>query len=91
MEQRAQNLEEDMRARLARLTEELERGQEMLRALESQQRQLGETLLRISGARQILLELLGEEESSAQSDVVALNGGASEVRGVEVGATTDRE
>ena len=54
--------EEQLRARLAELTEEFEKGQEMLRVVEARQRHLTETLLRISGARQMLLELLGEEE-----------------------------
>ena len=67
---------------------------------DSQRRQLGETMLRISGARQILLEMLGEEASSARPEVVALNGGAgngaleggaNEVHRVKVGDTTDRE
>jgi hypothetical protein len=68
MEQQAENLEEQMRERLGQLDEELEKGQEMLRAVESQQRQLTDTLLRISGARQVLLELLGEEEAAASAE-----------------------
>jgi hypothetical protein len=68
MEQQAENLEEQMRERLGQLDEELEKGQEMLRAVESQQRQLTDTLLRISGARQVLLELLGEEEADASAE-----------------------
>jgi hypothetical protein len=63
-ETKGATMEDQLRARLAELTDEFEKGQEMLRAVEAQQRQLTETLLRISGARQVLLELLGEEEQA---------------------------
>ena len=64
-ETKGATMEEELRTRLAQLTEEFERGQEMLRGVEAQQRTLVETLLRISGARQVLLELLGEEDQTS--------------------------
>lgn len=48
--------------RLQQLKAEFEAGQKMLAELEVQQRNLRETLLRISGAMQVLEELLGEQE-----------------------------
>jgi len=75
-------MEEQLRARLAQLDEEFEKGQEMLRDAELQQRQLTETLLRISGARQVLLELLGEEEQPPAAAVSA-NGRGVAPRGSE--------
>jgi len=62
--------EDQVRARLEALGQEFERGQAMLRDVEAQRAQLGETLLRISGAMRVLRELLGE----AQVDEPAANG-----------------
>jgi hypothetical protein len=59
--------------RLAQLKMEYETGQKMLADLEAQQRTLRDTLLRISGAIQVLEEMLGsdatpQERAEAQPD-----------------------
>ena len=65
---------EQLELRLDALKQEFETGQNMLRQAELQRQQLGETLLRISGAIQVLEELLGPSPASqadglpAQSD-----------------------
>ncbi len=51
-------MQDQVRARLAELQAEYQKGQEELRRLEMQQAQLQQTLLRISGAIQVLTELL---------------------------------
>jgi hypothetical protein len=51
---------EQLEARLAVLTEEFEKGQTMLREAELRRAELEQTLVRIDGARQVLLELLSE-------------------------------
>lgn len=56
-------MREQLQARLDGLRQEFETGQARLRELESQQARLRETLLRISGAIQVLEEAL--EETSA--------------------------
>ena len=54
-------MEKDLvRSRLESLRKEFETGQARLRELETQQAYLRETMLRISGAIQVLQELLGE-------------------------------
>ncbi|MEU6113310.1 hypothetical protein ABZ840_01870 [Streptomyces sp. NPDC047117] len=50
-------MRQHIEARLARLRDEYEAGQQMLAELESKQLELGRTLLRISGAIQVLEEL----------------------------------
>jgi predicted nuclease with TOPRIM domain len=62
---------EQLESRLKTLRYEFETGQDRLRELESQQAHLRETLLRISGAVQILEEMLA---------VVPANGPAAERR-----------
>jgi prefoldin subunit 5 len=59
--------------RLEMLRKEFEIGQKQLSEVESQRAQLTETMLRISGAIQVLEELVGERP---ESDPVS-NGGAS--------------
>ena len=53
-------MEETVQARLELLRREFETGQQRLAELETQRAQLTETLLRISGAIQVLEELTGE-------------------------------
>jgi predicted nuclease with TOPRIM domain len=55
-----------MRERLAELKAEFEVGQQRLQALDQQRAGLRDTLLRISGAIQVLEELLAQEAHSDQ-------------------------
>jgi len=59
---REQAMREHMQARLELLRKELEKGQVELQKVERQQTYLSETVLRISGAIQVLEELLTEEQ-----------------------------
>lgn len=54
-------MKEQLERRLQGLKAEFQAGQKMLADLEAQQANLRETLLRISGAIQVLEELLGSE------------------------------
>jgi predicted nuclease with TOPRIM domain len=62
-------MREELETRLASLRAEFTKGQEMLRDAERQQAQLSETLIRISGAIQILEELLGPVPYSENGSV----------------------
>lgn len=53
-----------MKERLAKLKADFEKGQQHLQMLDQQRAELRDTLLRISGAIQVLEELLAEEEGS---------------------------
>jgi hypothetical protein len=53
-------MEETVQARLELLRKEFEAGQQRLVELEGQHKQVAETMLRISGAIQVLEELTGE-------------------------------
>ena len=55
---RENHVEDQITARLAELREEFQKGQTRLAEMELQQAQLRETLLRISGAIQVLEEML---------------------------------
>jgi predicted nuclease with TOPRIM domain len=57
-------LREQLRRRLEELKKEFETGQARLQELEMQEARLRETLLRISGAIQVLEETLAEESNS---------------------------
>lgn len=57
-------MREHMQARLEMLRQELEKGQVELQKVESQRKYLQETLLRISGAIQVLEELLTVGQSA---------------------------
>ena len=54
-------MEAKLKQRLSELTTELECGQRMIAELESRQLKVRESMLRISGAIQVLRELLGED------------------------------
>ena len=56
-----------MQARLEMLRKELEKGQLELRKVENQRTYLRETMLRISGAIQVLEDLLAEGQSAEQN------------------------
>lgn len=56
-------MQEQLQKRLDELKKEFETGQTHLQNLEVQQAKLRETLLRISGAIQVLEEELGREEN----------------------------
>lgn len=56
-------MKEQLEQRLKGLKSEFESGQKMLADLETQQANLKTTLLRISGAIQVLEELLSQEQS----------------------------
>ena len=60
---------EQVLSRLTQLRKEFEAGQGRLRELETEQSYVRETMLRISGAIQVLEELLGERKSGAEDDV----------------------
>ncbi|MDN5768116.1 MAG: hypothetical protein L0H96_17880 [Humibacillus sp.] len=79
-----ETLTEQTLARLAELQREYEVGQRRLQELMAQEVSIRETLLRISGAIQVLLELVGESDSAAQAAAVpsaAGPGGASDASG----------
>jgi prefoldin subunit 5 len=54
-------MREQMEQRLAQLKAEFEAGQKMLADLEARQNQVRETMLRISGAIQVLEEVIAAE------------------------------
>jgi hypothetical protein len=60
-------MEEQLQARLAVLRHEFEAGQSRLQELERQQRYLRETLLRISGAIQVLEEVMTGQQTGQQN------------------------
>lgn len=59
-------MEKHLRERLRELTEEFAKGQNILADLQRRERNLRDTLLRISGAIQLLEEELGKSEDSNQ-------------------------
>jgi predicted nuclease with TOPRIM domain len=63
------SMRETIEQRLDLLKKEFEKGQTKLRDVQLQQSKLHETLLRISGAIQVLEELLAEDEQVEQADV----------------------
>jgi predicted nuclease with TOPRIM domain len=66
-------MRDEMQARLELLRTEFETGERRLEELERQRVQLTETMLRISGAMQVLEEVLGE----APADEAGLDGAAA--------------
>lgn len=67
-------MREQLRSRLEELKREFDLGQEKLRELESQETQLRQTLLRISGAIQVLEEELSKEAGGAGDGGAAAGG-----------------
>lgn len=65
-------MREQLQLRLEVLKNEFETGQTKLRELERQQAILRETLLRISGAIQVVEELLAESEPEEKNEVRSL-------------------
>ncbi|NEO96691.1 MAG: hypothetical protein F6K56_43930 [Moorea sp. SIO3G5] len=61
-------MKEKLEQRLQSLKSEYEAGQKMLAELEAKQANLRETLLRISGAIQVLEETLGEGTDTAENN-----------------------
>lgn len=59
-------MREQLQQRLEELKREFETGQTQLRQLETQEARLRETLLRISGAIQVLEETLAEETNAGE-------------------------
>jgi hypothetical protein len=57
-------MKEQVDKRLAELKNEFERGQKILEDLDARREQAKQSLLRISGAIQVLEEILKEEEQS---------------------------
>ena len=69
--ERGQVMREHMQTRLEMLRKELEKGQVEFQKVESQRTYLHETILRISGAIQVLEELLAEEQSAQQNGMAS--------------------
>jgi predicted nuclease with TOPRIM domain len=67
-------MQDAIQSRLESLRQEMSKGRERLQELEQQQQQLRDTLLRISGAIQVLEEL----ESEALSPVESTRNGAAD-------------
>ena len=63
-------MREQLEKRLGQLKAEFESGQKMLAELEAKQASLRETMLRISGAIQVLEEVLAEAEQPALSTTI---------------------
>jgi predicted nuclease with TOPRIM domain len=72
-------MESKVKARLKELKEEYRKGQERLIALEQETANLSNTMLRISGAIQVLEELYGDNA----------NGKSNIVSDIELGKNTD--
>lgn len=60
----------ELKARLKELKEEYQKGQEQLIALDQETTKLGNTMLRISGAIQILEELIGDKASGNSNNAI---------------------
>lgn len=77
-------MKERLEERLAELRKEFESGQKMLADLDNQRANLQQTILRISGAIQVLEELLGAEASRAGNCTEAGNTHSTPVSQLEV-------
>jgi predicted nuclease with TOPRIM domain len=69
-------MREQLNARLAELEAEIAIGEQRWREVDLEQARLRETLMRMSGAIQVLKELLDEPERDATGDGETLVGGA---------------
>ncbi|MEM9904081.1 MAG: hypothetical protein AAF921_03545 [Cyanobacteria bacterium P01_D01_bin.44] len=67
-------MKEKLEQRLQHLQQEYESGQQMLADLQAKEANLQQTLLRISGAMQVLQELLQAEEPSSANGSVSERG-----------------
>jgi hypothetical protein len=67
-----QTVREQAQTRLAELTRELEKGQMELQRIDRQQAYLRETLLRVSGAVQVLQELLADDRRGTVPERLAV-------------------
>jgi len=70
-------MSEKLQHRLEELKKEFEIGQTRLQELQQQQTNLRETLLRISGAIQVLEEVIASSEPAAQRASASGNGSGS--------------
>jgi prefoldin subunit 5 len=70
-------MREQAKLRLEELKKEFDTGQSQLQELDRQQTRLRETLLRISGAIQILEEMLASENSQPQDHPAGSQGAGS--------------
>jgi predicted nuclease with TOPRIM domain len=61
-------MQQQMQERLAALKKDFETGQSRLKELETEQTYLRETLLRISGAIQVLQEILNQEQPNRPAE-----------------------
>ena len=76
-----------MKERLAELKAEFEKGQQHLQMLDQQRAEARDTLLRISGAIQVLEELLKQDSQNGLSSPTGQNGHQeAELPGVELRA-----
>jgi hypothetical protein len=74
-----------MKERLAELKAEFEKGQQHLQMLDQQRAEVRDTLLRISGAIQVLEELLKQDSQTDLSSPTGQNGHQEvELSGVEL-------
>jgi uncharacterized coiled-coil protein SlyX len=64
-------MRDQLQKRVAELTAEYATGQQMLADLDAKRADLQQTLLRISGAVQVLTELLAEPEAAAPAGPMA--------------------
>lgn len=78
-------MREEVTSRLENLRREFEVGQGRLRELERQEVQLRETLLRISGAIQVLEEVLASNQSQVENGHSSSDGSRSEAVGQILG------
>lgn len=76
-------MKEQLQNRLAELKAEFESGQQRLAEVENQAASLRQTLLRISGAIQVLEEILSEPEGGEPGTEAGGHSGPSEIGGQE--------